>query len=610
MKIGSSPLRTLSPRPQSRPTLDSRPLDRFTPECECPPTPLTTSWISKAMLVGALGITAYSAMGAQAGPVTVANTQVARSSLQGMSVTVLPQGTPRLDLVRTTREDSPVGTSLGNSLFLDVNGNLSVLPLESVGWDQGARDFQRVDLGSRHNLQRFGSTVHYSESSTRRTIFKEQGSRLQVDGPRGRTVVENHDGIFYVSGPKGLDVRIAPGLVTTLHQSGKPDTRVVSLDGELQVLRQTELLSSAKIESEELLILRQGRDEARVTRSPSGTILEIRGNGRFPSGRIIHDGGTYLGRRDKDTMTIDDQKLLAQSKERYEMVMKQLEAIEPGFADKHPVVASVLEYASANPRLLGPEAERLGFLQAGTLLATTGTAVESMSALGAQAVALNLAQSARALGAAALSAQAAAQAEAAAGNLLQAGKLASEARDFAQRAHQAKDQALKSGGKALKAANLARVMAGVGGLLQIVDGVVGIHNGRVDRSLVQGAMAVTESRMLELTQKLQGEDRQEAQADYDRVMKVMKELEKQADKKVRVGGLKIGLGGLMIVSAALGPQAPPLLGVIGIAGTTGTAVYEHWGPIKSFLSGSSHKVPTFLDILPHKDQVVIHLEPR
>ena len=93
-------------------------------------------------------------------------------------------------------------------------------------------------------------------------------------------------------------------------------------------------------------------------------------------------------------------------------------------------------------------------------------------------------------------------------------------------------------------------------------------------------------------------------------MRVMNELNKQADKKVLVGELKIGLGGLMIVSSLLGPEAPAILGVIGVAGTGATAVYEHWGPIRSFLSGGSHKVPTFLDILPKSDTVVIHLEPR
>jgi hypothetical protein len=39
-------------------------------------------------------------------------------------------------------------------------------------------------------------------------------------------------------------------------------------------------------------------------------------------------------------------------------------------------------------------------------------------------------------------------------------------------------------------------------------------------------------------------------------------------------------------------------------------VYEHWGPIKSFLTGNSEQVPTFLDILPVSDEVIIHLDGK
>ena len=98
--------------------------------------------------------------------------------------------------------------------------------------------------------------------------------------------------------------------------------------------------------------------------------------------------------------------------------------------------------------------------------------------------------------------------------------------------------------------------------------------------------------MEQLASQLQGGERIAAQDDFDKVMRVMNELNKQANKKVLVGELKIGLGRLMVV------------------GTGATAVYEQWGPIRRFLSGGSHKVPTFLDILPKSDSVVIHLEPR
>jgi len=249
-------------------------------------------------------------------------------------------------------------------------------------------------------------------------------------------------------------------------------------------------------------------------------------------------------------------------------------------------------------------------LQAGTLLATTSAGAKTVSALGAEAAAINMANSARALGAAALAAKAAAQAQAAAGNLAQAASLAKDAQNFAAQANTAKDNAIRTGGKALKSANLARVLAGVGGALEIVNGIMNIKDGKTDRALIQGARAVTENSMERWSAVMQGADRVAVQDDYDKVMKVMDQLDKQADKKVRVGAIKIGLGGLMVVSALLGPEAPPILGAIGVAGTVGVTAYEHWGPIKSFLTGESNKVPTFLDILPNKDEVIIHLDGK
>jgi hypothetical protein len=170
---------------------------------------------------------------------------------------------------------------------------------------------------------------------------------------------------------------------------------------------------------------------------------------------------------------------------------------------------------------------------------------------------------------------------------------------------------MRTGGEAMKSATVARALIGVGGALQIVDGVLGYKGGKSDRALVEGARAVTESTMQHLVDQMTTpEDRMAVQDDFDKVMRVMDELDKQADKKVLVGKLKIGLGGLMVVSALLGPGAPPLLGAIGLAGTAGTAVYEHWGPIKSFLTGDSNKVPTFLDILPQSDEVIIRLDGK
>ena len=486
------------------------------------------SLLSKVVLTGTLGLTALTGMAAPAGTHALMATQVLSTQpcLKDLTVTVLPEGTPRLDVIRAPHSDySRVGTSLGGGLFEDLNGNLSLLPLDSLGWDSGARDFARVDMGAngKENVQRYGTTIQYVESSTRRTIFTEHDNRLEVNGRRGKTVFDaNPDGSLHVRGPR-QDYTVRPGLVTHIERPGKAPLLVLHSATQLRVVEGDLTKASASLLEDGSLTMSNGRSQGTATRSDNGLIINLKGSGSLPTGRIIHDGGTYLGRRDKDAMTVDNQKLLAESKARYDMVMKQLDSVEPGFAEKHPVVASVLEYAAANPRLLGEEADHIGFLQAGTLLASTGGAMETVSALGAQAAALNLANSARALGAAALSAQAAAQAQAAAGNLAQAGQLAHEAQDFATRAHQAKDQAIKTGGKALKASNLARVMAGVGGVLQIVDGVVGIHHGRADRSLVQGAIAVTQASMEQFASRLQGDDRIAAQDDFDKVMRVMNE---------------------------------------------------------------------------------------
>ena len=73
-------------------------------------------------------------------------------------------------------------------------------------------------------------------------------------------------------------------------------------------------------------------------------------------------------------------------------------------------------------------------------------------------------------------------------------------------------------------------------------------------------------------------------------------------RETGVGDLSLGVKAARAATASW----PALV----VAGSVALPVYEHWGPIKSFLTGESNKVPTFLDILPDKDRVVIHLEPR
>lgn len=583
------------------------------------------SGVQKTVLASALAVSAMTGMASTAGAQTAVATQTISVALQNADAAdlkfhVLPDGTPRIDLIRDTTEGangdtwkedySQVGVSVGHGVFQDARGNVSLVPSMAAGWDMDAHDFQRVDMGTKgkEKVERFGNTVQFSESSTKRLIYTEKDNKMEFAGPGGKTVFEkNDDGSVHVIGPKVEYTVKQDGLYTRIDRPGQPEISIVKTGDGLRVLQGDKLTGIASFTDGQMTVKSQD-GTAVVTRSQNGAITEVKGSHGMKSAQIIHDGTTFLGKSDSDKMTIDDPAQLDAAKARYDSVMAQLNAVEPNFEAKHPVVADVLKYASANPRLLAPDGSSVGFMQGGTLLASVGAGTETVSALGNAATAMNLANSARALGAAALAAQAGAQAAAQAGNLAQAGQLAQEAQGLATKAHAAQNSAIKTGGKALKEANVARVLAGAGGALEIVDGIVNIHSGKVDRSLVKGAIAVTRASMDRLTSNLQGADKAEAQDDYGKVMKVMGELDKQADKKVHVGALKIGVGGLMIVSALLGPEAPPILGAIGIAGSVGTTVYEHWGPIKSFLTGTSEHVPTFLDILPQEDHVVIHLE--
>jgi len=575
----------------------------------------------KAALVSCLALSAFTGLAPSAHAAMVSMQQVDHSLTNGMKVVVLPSGTPRLDIFKSTkrgidrevdpRDHSQVGVSLGHGLFHDVEGNLSVVPFLSYDWGLEAKDFERVDLGNKgQSVQRFGHTVQYSESSTKRNIYSETASSITLTGPHGRTVFQRQeDGSLEVQGPRGKYTVKEDGMMIKIQAEGEPEISILRAGNEIRVLEGQRAFAGSSL-NEGTINMKGPNGEAIVTRSETGVVTEIDGKRGLRDARIVRDGDNYLGLRDNDRMNINNRAILDEAKARYDEVIAQLEQVEPGFEAKHPLISEVLKYAASNPRLL-TGANESGFLQAGTLLSTAGGAAETMSALGAQATALNLANSARALGAAALSAQAAAQAQAAAGNLAQAASLANGARNFAARAHEAKDAAMRTGGEAMKSATVARALIGVGGALQIVDGVLGYKGGKSDRALVEGARAVTESTMQHLVDQMTTpEDRMAVQDDFDKVMRVMDELDKQADKKVLVGKLKIGLGGLMVVSALLGPGAPPLLGAIGLAGTAGTAVYEHWGPIKSFLTGDSNKVPTFLDILPQSDEVIIRLDGK
>lgn len=615
--------------PTSRPpaSANSEPKDGFLPSVDPlvkaakPTRQAGISPLTKAIISTSLAVSAFTGLAPSAHAAVSALVQMQPQPTNGLSVIVLPPATPRLDIFQADRRGidrevnpkdySQVGLNLGNGLFQDVNGNLSVVPFLSYDWKMEASDFQRVDVGTKgQSIQRFGGTVQYTESSTKRDIYSESGAKTTLTGAHGKTVFERKsDGSISVTTERDHYTIRQDGMFTRIQREGEPEISVMRNGGEIRVIENNRAFAGSSLK-DGVITTKSSAGEAIITQSESGTIVTIDGSKGLKDAHIIRDGNTFLGGRDRDQMSINDQRLLDEAKARYDDVMTQLEQTEPGFEKNHPLIAEVLQYAAANPKLLTKDAENTGFMQAGTLLASTASGGAAVSALGAEAAALNLAASARALGAAALAAKAAAQAQAVAGNMASAASLAKDATSLAAKANAAKDQAIATGGKAMQSANLARVLAGVGGAMQIVNGVMNYKEGKSDRALILGARAVTENSMERWAAATEGADRVAVQDDYDKVMKVMDQLDLQADKKVRVGTLKIGLGGLMVVSALLGPQAPPILGAIGIAGTVGTSVYEHWGPIKSFLTGESNKVPTFLDILPNKDEVIIRLDGK
>ena len=200
----------------------------------------------------------------------------------------------------------------------------------------------------------------------------------------------------------------------------------------------------------------------------------------------------------------------------------------------------------------------------------------------------------------AAAAQAAAQAAAAGGNLAQAAALGAEAQNLAGQARALGGEAARIGDSAMSTAKVARVMTGVAGALEIVDGVGDIHAGASSKSVVEGAVVVTESLRERLGQELTGRQQEQMMEDYSKVMQILDGLQRNANKQIRIGGMKIGCGGLMLISAlAGGGIIPPIIGAVGMVCTAGTAVYEHWDQLEAFFTGDEVQPdPTLRDVLP------------
>ena len=113
-------------------------------------------------------------------------------------------------------------------------------------------------------------------------------------------------------------------------------------------------------------------------------------------------------------------------------------------------------------------------------------------------------------------------------------------------------------------------------------------------------MVVTEALRERLSGELTGIKQEQMMEDYSKVMQILRGLKKNANKQITIGGLKIGCGGLMLISAlAGGAVIPPIIGAVGMVCTVGTSVYEHWDQLEAYFTGTEVQPdPTLRDVLP------------
>lgn len=580
--------------------------------------------LKKTVLAVAMGLTGLGGL-INAAPAYAAQPPAQTQTLEQdtLKVVIVPTGTPRVDLILRTHQGpnreveyepySEVGVYLGNGLFHDSHGNLSYLPTDGYGWTPVMTTFQRMDLdvraGRDHNASRFGSTVHFNESSTNRHIFTQKpGDVIQQLNRKEKTdFVHEGDSTTVTFGESSYTVT-RMGDQIRITQPGKPDVTIT--EGVTQTLARQgdKLIGRVTVLDEGRMTVESQRGKSNVMRSAGGAVLQVDGRQDFTLIREA-DGTIHTDKSGGDHfLRIDSPQKLQAGQERFKTILDHLEATNPGYAEKHPLIISVLEYAAHNPDMLDGSPDAQSFLQAGTQVANAGGAAVSGVAMIKGATALSLAERAHALGAAALSAKAAAEAAAHAGNLSQAAAMAGEARALGAQAKEIGAEAMKQGKSATNSAQVAQVLLGVAATLEIVDGAWGIHEGAANRSLVEGAVAVTQARYDELKATLTGADLERATEDYSKVMTTLQTLEKNAKKQVTVGGLKMGCGSLLLISALMGPEAPVALGAAGIACTVGTSVYEHWDKIEGFFDQDKDlSRPTVLDILPN-DEIVIKLD--
>lgn len=572
----------------------------------------------KAVLLLATAASTAVGMAQTAAAAPAASLAVRQTQDIGMEVMLLPRGTPRIDLVRQTEmryqggdqreRDIPysdVGVHLGDGLFHDVNGNLSLVPALKFGHEVGATDFRRIDMdvpGWDESVVRFGNTVHYSESPYTRHVFAEVGGTIRLSNKQGEQTYEQLQNGVQFRSEEGVHWRVTrDGQNIHIDGPGENDSNIFMTEGVLRVSGQRNRRTDAISLDSSVQINGYGPDSN--TRYGSQTTVEVGGPMNdytitpTADGYLVEGSGLFEGDR---RISIDNPDELRKFDLNYRQLVEQIEAAEPGYSERHPLVMALLEYAVANPGLVGEEEPGSGLFQAGTAIAGAGGALQSGRALIAGSEALSLAGNAQALGASALAAKAAAQAAAQAGNLGQAAALAAQAQEMGNQARALGAEAMEIGKGAQHAAEVARIMTGVAGALEIIDGGMDLHRGASNKSIVEGAIDITEAQRILLSETLTGADLEQAMEDYTKVMEILAGLKKNANKQITVGGLKIGCGGLMLISALVGGAVlPPIIGAVGLACTAGTAAYEHWDQIEAFFKGEEYVPdPTLREMLP------------
>lgn len=169
-------------------------------------------WVRTAALVG-LGLAGIGLLaGCSPGTPPISDTITSSLPAAGISVDanhtgdfgveVLPQGTTRLDLHRETRtetdsdgdshtedvEYSPVGVYMGSGVFLDLNGNLSLIPERA--FEEAPRGAPAQSVGiegpgifNTTRVTRHGDSITVDPAGPGSYEITHQGNRLRVDGP-------------------------------------------------------------------------------------------------------------------------------------------------------------------------------------------------------------------------------------------------------------------------------------------------------------------------------------------------------------------------------------------------------------------------------------------